>query len=117
MTAGDRDYVRRLGEVLRRRDPEALRGFLVEQAARFGDERQVADVRERNTAELEALLHRMIVARPDLADLHAESERWLATHGAGSVPTGRRRADRPPRRPGGGRRRGGQGREPRRPAG
>ncbi len=112
MTAGDQDYVRQLGEILRRRDPEALRGFLVEQAARFGDERQVADVRERDPAELEALLHRMIVALPDLVDLHAESERWLATHGAGPLPPLSRA------RPRGGRRRGGQaGGGPRRPAG
>jgi hypothetical protein len=29
------------------------------------------------------LLHRMIVARPDLGDLHAESARWLAAQGGG----------------------------------
>ncbi len=81
MTSGDRDYVGRLGAVLRRRDPKALREFLVEQAGRFGDERQVQELRGRSVAELELLLHRMIVARADLADLHSESERWLAAHG------------------------------------
>jgi hypothetical protein len=90
MAAGDRDYVQRLGQVLRRRDPAALREFLAEQAGRFGDERQVADIRARDTAELELLLHRMIVARPDLADLHPESERWLATR-TGSGRRGKRR--------------------------
>ena len=99
MTAGDRDYVRRLGEVLRRCDVAALREFLAEQAARFGDERQVADVRGRDAAELEALLHRMIVARPDLADLHAESERWLAAHGAGPPARPQAGPGRPGRRP------------------
>jgi hypothetical protein len=81
MTAGDRNYGHRLGEVLRRRDPIALREFLAEQARRFGDERQVADITGKDVAELERLLHRMIVARPDLADLHAASKRWLAEHG------------------------------------
>ena len=110
MTSGDRDYVRRLGEILRRRDPAALREFLAEQAARFGDERQVADVRDRDAADLEVLLHRMIVARPDLADLHAESERWLAAHGAGPLPDPRPHPDRPRRRPRGRRRPAGRGR-------
>ena len=31
--------------------------------------------------ELEALLHRMIVARPDLQDLHRASRAWLFKHG------------------------------------
>ena len=86
MSAGDRDYVSRLGQVLRQRDPAALREFLAEQAGRFGDERQVADIRTKDEAEMELLLHRMIVARPDLADLHAESQRWLADRGAGAAP-------------------------------
>lgn len=74
----DSGYVRRLGEVLRRRDPLALREFLAEQAGRYGDERQVADIRSKDAAEMETLLHRMILARPDLADLHAASKRRLA---------------------------------------
>ncbi|MCC6177642.1 MAG: hypothetical protein IT305_20260 [Chloroflexi bacterium] len=86
MTAGDRDYVQRLGEVLRQRDPEALRGFLVEQAGRFGDERQVTDVRDKPADELSGLLHRMILARSDLADLHPASRRWLSEHDAGPDP-------------------------------
>jgi hypothetical protein len=98
MTAGDRDYVSRLGEVLRRRDPAALREFLAEQAGRFGDERQVAEIRAKEPDEMETLLHRMIVSRPDLAELHPASARWLAAHGAPSAPPGRRS------RPGGGRR-------------
>ena len=92
MSAGDRDYVGRLGEVLRRRDPDGLREFLAEQAGRFGDERQIADIRAKDGTEMETLLHRMIVARPDLADLHAESERWLASHDAApsNLSAGRR---------------------------
>jgi hypothetical protein len=57
VTADDRSYVAQLGAVLRRRDVAALRAFLEGQA-----------------------LHRMIVSRPDLAALHAESRRWLAGH-------------------------------------
>ncbi|HYU20114.1 MAG TPA: hypothetical protein VEQ11_15610 [Chloroflexota bacterium] len=77
----DREYVDRLGRVLHRRNPAALADFLSAGAARYGDERQVADIRAKSAAELEELLHRMILARPDLADLHAESKRWLAAHG------------------------------------
>lgn len=93
MTGGDRDYVQRLGRVLRGGDSAALREFLAEQAARYGDERQVGEIQARGPAEMEALRHQMIVARPDLADLHAASEWWLANHGAvppaGSSPTPR----------------------------
>jgi hypothetical protein len=88
MTAGDREYVQRLGQVLRQRDVAALRAFLQEQAARYGDERQVDAIRNQSDAELEMMLHRMILSRPDLADLHAESQRHL---GEGGGPTGRQR--------------------------
>jgi hypothetical protein len=95
--AQDREYRARLGEVLRRRDPEALRRFLEESAARYGDAAQVADIRRRSADELEALLHRMILARPDLRDLHQLSQAWLASRGlAGPAPPGDR--GRPSRR-------------------
>ncbi len=80
MSADDRSYVAQLGQVLRRRDVAALRAFLEAQAGRYGDERQVEAIRGQSDAELEALMHRMIVSRPDLAQLHAESRRWLARH-------------------------------------
>lgn len=89
MTADDRSYVAQLGEVLRQRDVGALRAFLESQAGRYGDERQVDAIRAQSDAELETLLHRMIVSRPDLAPLHAESQRWLASQA---------RPGRPPRR-------------------
>jgi hypothetical protein len=102
MTARDGDYVQRLGVVLRQRDVGALRAFLVEQAGRYGDERQVEAIRQQADAELEAILHRMIVSRPDLGDLHAESERWLAEAGnpGASPPPVRQPGGRPPKRPG-----------------
>jgi hypothetical protein len=85
-------YVTQLGAVLRRRDLGALRRFLIESAERFGDDRQVADVEGKSDAEMEELLHRMIVARPDLSDLHRASREWLFRHGIDSFgETDRRR--------------------------
>jgi hypothetical protein len=74
-------YMPQLGNVLRQRNISALRAFLVQSAQRFGDQRQVDDVQTRSDAELEELLHRMIVARPDLDDLHRASREWLFRHG------------------------------------
>jgi hypothetical protein len=86
-------YAAQLGAVLRRRDPLVLRDFLVQSAARFGDQRQVQDVQSKSPDELEELLHRMIVARPDLRDLHRASRAWLFERGIdpfGDVDDGRR---------------------------
>jgi hypothetical protein len=74
-------YVTLLGSVLRRRDIGVLRRFLIDSAARFGDARQVADVEGKSDEEMQELLHRMIVARPDLQDLHRASREWLFRHG------------------------------------
>jgi hypothetical protein len=74
-------YAAQLGSVLRRRDVVSLRRFLVESARRFGDERQVADVEGKSDDEMLELLHRMIVARPDLNDLHRASREWLFIRG------------------------------------
>jgi hypothetical protein len=74
-------YVAQLGSVLRRRDVGALRAFLLQSASRFGDMKQVLDVQGKSEDEMEELLHRMIVARPDLEDLHRASREWLFRHG------------------------------------
>jgi hypothetical protein len=74
-------YVAQLGRVLRQRDVAALQAFLVRSAERFGDLRQVADVQAKSLEEMEELLHRMIVARPDLTDRHRASREWLFRHG------------------------------------
>jgi hypothetical protein len=79
--AREPSYVARLGSVLRRRDPTVLQEFLLRSAEQFGDTRQVAEVRAKSEPEMEELLHRMIVARPDLADLHRASREWLFRHG------------------------------------
>jgi hypothetical protein len=100
MTADDRSYSARLGEVLRQRSVTALRAFLEAEAGRYGDEHQIEAIRAQSDAELEHVRHRMTLARADLADLHAESERWLT----GQAPSGARPVPGPP------------GRAPRRPA-
>jgi hypothetical protein len=74
-------YAAQLGSVLRQRDPAALREFLMRSAERFGDAAQVAEVRRKPEADMQELLHRMIVARPDLKDLHRASREWLFRHG------------------------------------
>jgi hypothetical protein len=105
----DSDYKAQLGAVLRGRDPEALHLFLRQSASAYGDERQVAEVEERSHAEMEELMHRMILTRPDLSDLHPESRNWLlardpsAVVGSASLD---RRTGGPSNRPRGPRRRG-----------
>ena len=74
-------YAAQLGAVLRQRNPRALRLFLIDNAARFGDQRQVADLEAKSDADMEELLHRMIVARPDLQPLHRSSREWLFRQG------------------------------------
>ena len=92
---GDQSYRAGLGRVLRSRDPNALHLFLRQQAATFGDESQVEEIEQRSHQEMEELLHRMILTRPDLADLHAESRAWLTAHGAEQPPRPRQRARAP----------------------
>jgi len=84
MPPGEPSYVTRLGNVLRQRDTAALRAFLLQSAERFGDTRQVDEVQAKSEDDLEELLHRMIVARPDLEDLHRASREWLFRHGIDS---------------------------------
>jgi hypothetical protein len=92
--ASDASYQERLGQTLRRRDPAALRSFLVAQAQTFGDERQVHAIEAQSDAELEVIMHRMILARTDLADMHPASRSALGMDPAQpkrSSPSQRRR--------------------------
>lgn len=91
---GDANYRDELGRVLRLQDISQLRTFLENQARRFGDDGQVASVAQQTDAELATLMHRMILARADLADLHAKSKVMLGTDPASS-----RRTPGQPRRP------------------
>ena len=77
-------YVAQLAAILRRGNPRVLRQFLMDNAARFGDQRQVDDIESKSDAEMEELLHRMILARPDLQDLHRGSREWLFRQGLDS---------------------------------
>ncbi|MBX5490252.1 MAG: hypothetical protein IRZ14_03765 [Chloroflexi bacterium] len=79
--AGATGYAAELGAVLRRRDPEALRAFLAASARRYGNAGEAAAIEAMPREEMLLTLHRMIMARPDLRDLQAESARWLRTHG------------------------------------
>ncbi len=85
---GDEDYQIRLGQVLRSRDVARLRAFLEANAARYGGARQVEEIRQKSDEEMAALMHRMIVVRNDLADLHPASRRWLFEHGMDSYGQG-----------------------------
>lgn len=96
--SSDLEYKAQLGQVLRRRDPSELHLFLRQSAAGYGDERQVRDVEERSHEEMVLLMHRMILARPDLADLHAESRAYLSGKPAARPGMGPARPDRPARR-------------------
>lgn len=90
ITPDDRAYGAQLGDVLRQRNVASLRAFLEAQAGKYGDERQVEAIRAQSDAELEMILHRMTLARADLAELHAESERWLNDQaGPSPRPSGR----------------------------
>jgi hypothetical protein len=77
-------YANQLGSVLRRQDPLLLRDFLLTSARRFGYHKQVVEVEAKSGEELVELLHRMIVARPDLHDLQRASREWLFRHGIDS---------------------------------
>jgi hypothetical protein len=64
------DFRRALDVVLRQRDPQALRDFLIERG-------QWAPESEPDPA----YMWLMIAGSPALADLHAEAEAWLRAHG------------------------------------
>jgi hypothetical protein len=67
-----REFRRHLDEVLSRREPEALRTFLIGEG----------QWQEGNTpADLEGAMWMMIAASPALRALHGEAERWLLAHG------------------------------------
>jgi hypothetical protein len=77
----DSSYVREMGSVLRRKDVAALRDFLARSAEERNDEGEAAEIRGIPDADLEARMHKMIMARKDLEDLHAGSREWLIAHG------------------------------------
>ncbi len=65
------DFRRRLDDVLGRRDPRALRDFLVAEGEWEPD----------TTTDPERALWMMIATSPALAALHDEATQWLTDHG------------------------------------
>jgi hypothetical protein len=45
-----------------------LRRFLIDNARKFGDARQVAELEAKSDEDMEELMHRMILARAELND-------------------------------------------------
>jgi hypothetical protein len=80
--AGDLSYRERLGDTLKKRDSRVLREFLIQQARTFGDNAQVAAISSQSDDEMAQLMHRMILARPDLKELHAPSRAVIGTDAA-----------------------------------
>jgi hypothetical protein len=86
------EFRRRLDDVLRKRDPAALRAFLVAEGEWQAD----------TTTDPEWAMWMMIATSPGLAELHDEAIHWLNAHGHASEASlfGRRERGRPPgRRP------------------
>ena len=82
--AGDLSYRERLGDTLKKRDSKALREFLIQQASTFGDNAQVAAISSQSDEEMAQLMHRMILARPDLKELHPASREAVGIDAAGT---------------------------------
>ena len=70
-TSGYPEFRRRLDDVLRQRDPAALRAFLI-------DEGQWT---LETATDPEAAMWMMIATSPSLANLRDEARQWLMTHG------------------------------------
>lgn len=64
-------FRRRLDNVLRQRDPAALRAFLIAEGQWSAE----------TTTDPEAAMWMMIASSPALASDHAEARQWLMTHG------------------------------------
>lgn len=69
------NYVNELGQVLRTRDLAQVKELYIKWKERMELPPLPAD------DVLEAQMHQMICEFPSLADLHAESRKWLAEHG------------------------------------
>jgi hypothetical protein len=77
----DSSYVQQMGRVLRTKDVNALREFLVKSANDRNDSGEAAELEGIPQADLESRMHKMIMARADLAGMHDSSREWLVGHG------------------------------------
>ncbi|MGH8003515.1 MAG: hypothetical protein ACRECJ_02165 [Limisphaerales bacterium] len=69
------NYVNELGEVLRSRELPLVKEFYVKWKEKMELPPMPSD------PALEAQMHQLICEFPSLADLHAESKKWLLEHG------------------------------------
>lgn len=70
-TSGYPEFRRRLDDVLRQRDPAALRAFLIAEGQWTPE----------TTTDPEAAMWMMIATSPSLANLRDEARQWLMAHG------------------------------------
>lgn len=90
--SGYPEFRRRLDNVLRQRDPTALRAFLIAEGQWSAE----------TTTDPEAAMWMMIATSPALASDHADARQWLMTHGheaeARAIFGERRSPGKPPAR-------------------
>ena len=89
-TASYPDFRRRLDDVLRRRDPIALRAFLIAEGQWTAE----------TATDPESAMWMMIATSPALASLRDDARHWLLTHGheaeAQAIFGGQRSQGKPP---------------------
>lgn len=76
----DSAYIKGLLIILKKRDVDALRDFLLEEA-RVRNPEKVEEINYISDEDLEARMYKMILSRQELGDLHADARRWLREHG------------------------------------
>jgi hypothetical protein len=79
MAGSDAIYVKQLSEVLKTRDVDTLREFLKSEAVARDPER-VVEIESISHDDLQMRMYKMILARPELGDMHADARRWLREH-------------------------------------
>ena len=79
------EYNRALVEALRSTDPKKVRAFAAEWGQRLGN-RGLLQLARASDETVERRMWMMIRDRPDLSELHAEAETWLASHPAPESP-------------------------------
>lgn len=80
MASNDASYGKRLSDVLKLRDVATLRAFLIEEA-KMRDPERIMEIDSISDEDLEKRMYKMIIARPDLGDMHADARRWLRDNG------------------------------------
>ncbi|MEN6520862.1 MAG: hypothetical protein ABFD46_06905 [Armatimonadota bacterium] len=76
----DSAYIKGLLTILKKRDVDALRDFLREEAQARNPEK-LEEINYISDEDLEARMYKMILLRQELSDLHADARRWIREHG------------------------------------